>query len=79
MSKHTKALVEEKVKKMKKKVSKPAQERLAAILDDLCDHVLHGAEKISRFTNRKEIDKEAVDIAAHVNIRSSELRSLKKV
>jgi histone H3/H4 len=79
ISKSSKTLVAEKIKKMRKKVSKSAQERLAVILDDLAEHVLHGAEKISRFTNRKEIDKDAIDIAAHVNIRSKELKSLKRV
>ena len=79
MSKHTKALVAERAKKMRKKVSKKAQDRLAEIIDELTDHILHGAEKISAFTNKKEIDMQAVDVAAHVNIRSKELRILRKV
>lgn len=79
MSKNSKALVAEKVKKIRKKVNKPAQERLAVILDDVAEHILHGAEKISRFTNRTEVDKDSIDIAAHVNIRSNELKILKRM
>jgi len=79
MSKSSKALVAEKAKKIRKKVNKPAQERLAVILDDLAEHILHGAEKISQFTNRKEVDRDSIDIAAHVNIRSKDLKILKRV
>jgi hypothetical protein len=79
MGKNSKALVAEKAKKIRKKLSKAAQEQLAVVLDDLTEHILHGAEKIAGFTNKKEIDKEAVNVAAHVNIRSNELRILRKV
>ncbi len=79
MSKHSKALVVEKAKKIKRRLSKKAADRLADVIDELAEHILHGADKISRFTNKKEIDKEAVDVAAHVNIRSSELKSLRKL
>ena len=79
MSKHSKALVAEKAKGLKRKLSKKAADRLADVIDELAEHILHGADKISRFTNKKEIDKEAMDVAAHVNIRSSELKSLRKL
>ena len=79
MGKHGKALVEQKARKLKRKMNKKAQDRLAVIIEDLCDHILHGADKISRFTNRKEIDREAIDVSAHVNIRSPELKSLRKM
>ncbi len=79
MSKHSKALVAEKAKNIKRKLSKKAADRLADVIDELADHILHGADKISRFTNKKEIDKEAMDVAAHVNIRSSELKSLRRL
>jgi len=79
MSKNSKALVAEKAKKMRKKVSKKAQDRLAVIIDDLSEHILHGAEKIAHFTNKREIDTESIDVAAHVNIRSKELKILKRV
>jgi hypothetical protein len=79
MGKHGKALVEQKAKKVKRKMDKKAQDRLAVIIEDLCEHILHGADKISSFTKKKEIDCEAIDVAAHVNIRSSELKSLRKM
>ena len=79
MGKHGKALVEQKAKKLKRKMDKRAQDRLVIVIEDLCDHILHGADKISRFMNKDEIDREAIDVAAHVNIRSSELKSLRKM
>ena len=79
MSKNSKALVAEALKKMKMKPDKNAADRLANILDELTEHILHGAEKIARFTGKKKIDRDAVNIAAHVNIRSKELKILRKL
>jgi translation elongation factor EF-G len=79
MGKNSKALVAEKGKKMKKKLTKAAAERLADVMDEVCEHILHGAEKIANFTGKKEMDKETIDVAAHVNIRSKELRILRKM
>lgn len=77
-SAHGLSIVLEKAKKARMKIDGVASRKLAQILEELCDHVLHGAAKIQKFSKRKVIDKEAVEIAAHVNIRSRELKSLRK-
>jgi histone H3/H4 len=77
--KHVEAFVEEKTRKFEMKIGKPAKKKLSKIIDELCEHILHGAEKIRKFAKKKEIDCEAVEVAAHVNIRSKELRALRKI
>lgn len=79
MGKNSKALVAEKAKRIRKKMEKKAEDRLAFILDDLTEHILHGAEKIARYTKKEKIDRDAINVAAHVNIRSKELKALKRV
>ncbi len=76
---HSKELVLEKIKKHSIKTDDDAVNMLASIMDELCDNILNGAEKIAEYSNKESIDADAIKIAAYISNKTENLDLVKKL